>query len=181
MSDDEVFKWSRLDRAAHLADQNSLQYERSLQQFNGRLERSMQRAIELATRARSFHEKVASTEARLEFAFNSQVPRIRRSLDATSIIVAQLEKELPVKGEAVKGMQELYRSGRKKARILEGELKWLTMSYIWQVVQTAFLLRRPPRSDQWITNVRLMAYFALAIFTAFVALVFKISRNPIQT
>jgi len=79
----------------------------------------------------------------------------------------------------VNGMLELYKSGRRRARVLEEELTWLTMSYIWQIFQTAFLLRRPPRSDQWIANVRLFAYFSIALvamIVAFILGVFSSSR-----
>jgi len=104
------------------------------------------------------------TSRLLDEAQEIRLQNIERNLDETYSIAQQLEVELPDKQTAIDSMQALYYSGRKRLRVLEDELTWLTTPYIIQILKAAALFYNIPRSRRWIRNVRLGAYLSIILF-----------------
>jgi len=171
MSDPEPIV-SRLDRAAQLTTNRLNQIENHLRAYEERLETLLQTTGSLVSEVTSTARELDRTSEQLDHVIQTRLPNVNRNLDEVEGVIQQLEEELPNKQAFIDGMQALYYSGRKRLRVLEDELTWLTTPYIIQVFQTSLLIYSIPRSRRWVRNVRLGAYIAIVIFAFWVKWLF---------
>ncbi|KAI0032319.1 hypothetical protein K488DRAFT_85991 [Vararia minispora EC-137] len=121
------------------------------------------RAIESLLREVFVGMKRTHDRAR-EDALQMHVPTIHRELDASLLVLDDLERRLPLIRAQVSQVRKVYDSGRHKAKELAHELEWLNTEWYERIRVTMFTARAPV---SWRWKVLLRTVFAILLaFTA---------------
>ncbi|KZT37925.1 hypothetical protein SISSUDRAFT_808072 [Sistotremastrum suecicum HHB10207 ss-3] len=173
MDDETLLAWQaanrRLDQVVQLAAQRNLRFEKRIQELENRIALGLQNARSQTLDMQDSKKRLEEAEKALDLSFDTWIPLIRQNIGTSEKHIGELEEVLPQKLQSIEGIHELYKSGRRRAQILETELSWLTMSWFEQVRRTA-LLQESPRSKRWQRNVRILTYLFILIGSTYTSM-----------
>ncbi|KAL4078591.1 hypothetical protein V8B97DRAFT_2002868 [Scleroderma yunnanense] len=151
-----------LDEVARRVAARAVQYDSELKNLDTKLRENLSNFRAIEGSIKDTLAELNKSEQRVDYALDTDTPRIREELERSLVVLEELSHKLPRIRSRVADIQSAYNSGRKRARELVNDLVWLNTDFHerWRLI---IFTPSAPVSWRWKVIFRLL--FGLVLLT----------------
>ncbi|KAL4065845.1 hypothetical protein J3A83DRAFT_4375098 [Scleroderma citrinum] len=118
-----------LDEVARRVAARAVQYDSELKNLDTKLRENLSNFRAIEGSIKDTLAELNKSEQRVDYALDTDTPRIREELERSLVVLEELSHKLPRIRSRVADIQSAYNSGRKRARELVNDLVWLNTDF----------------------------------------------------
>ncbi|EAU90506.1 hypothetical protein CC1G_00890 [Coprinopsis cinerea okayama7 len=170
-TDPSVAVAERLEQALRKVSNRASQYEHEMKDLESRLSEHLSNFRAIDSLIGEAYDGLQRNSKRANRALQHQVPHINDELEESKEVLLELSETLPIVQMQVKGIRDIYDSGRRTAKDLVDDLTWLNTEFYerWRLI---VFTSTSPVSWRWKIFMRTLfaVSFVLCCWLSWIAL-----------